>query len=343
MRETDLNDWGAAEWMLKRVSSSTGELCSYLRASLCSGSRPQTSGLRMKVGVTSTCWTARRSRTSSSWRGAWVSCCFSADIHWWHHRVNSSTNLQLCFLQVRVRQAGHPQRPHWQHRTYWKQTSYLHVSITWLSCRQVSTGEQPERSRWICFRNSGFCAPSRAYWESTAPTEWGLARPTPTPTGKVRPSHLCGLADTPVHFLLLTVLMCFSGRSLPGVRGRVSEASVCGRPRQRWVLKPPPGQVFRKRSRLVSCFWLCFVKLVFFSLIYSSFLGFVIFCLILNIFGHFAFFKKDFLVYFHIFWFCLYFLSFSDVLFIYLVLKLISLHFFRVLFYFTLVYLFFLL
>lgn len=148
------------------------------------------------------------------------------------------------------------------------------------------------------FRNSGFCAPSRAYWESTAPTEWGSARPTPTPTGKVRPSHLCGLTDTPVHFLLLTVLMCFSGRSLPGVRGRVSEASVCGRPRQRWVLKPPPGQVFRKRSRLVSCFWLCFVKLVFlFSLIYSSFLGFVIFCLILNIFGHFAFFKKDFLVY----------------------------------------------
>lgn len=299
MRETDLNDWGAAEWMLERVSSSTGELCSYLRAPLCSGSRPQTSGLRMKVGVTSTCCTARRSRTSSSWRGAWVSCCFSADIHWWHHRVNSSTNLQLCFLQVRVRQAGHPQRPHWQHRTYWKQTSYLHVSITWLSCRQVSTGEQPERSRWICFRNSGFCAPSRAYWESTAPTEWGSARPTPTPTGKVRPSHLCGLADTPVHFLLLTVLICFSGRSLPGVRGRVSEASVCGRPRQRWVLKPPPpGQVFRKRSRLVSCFWLCFVKLVFlFSLIYSSFLGFVIFCLILNIFGHFAFFKKDFLVY----------------------------------------------
>lgn len=137
------------ELLLKRVRSSTGELCSYLCASLCSGSRPQTSGLRMKVGVTSTCWTARRSRTSSSWRGAWVSCCFSADIHWWRHRVNSSTNLQLCFLQVRVRQAGHPQRPHWQHRTYWKQTSYLHVSITWLSCRQVSTGEQPERSRWI--------------------------------------------------------------------------------------------------------------------------------------------------------------------------------------------------
>lgn len=243
-------------------------LLSPVRPALCSGSRPQTSGLRMKVGVTSTCWTAPRSRTSSSWRGAWVSCCFPADIHWWHHRVNSSTNLQLCFLQVRVQQAGHPQRPHRQHRTY------LHMKTDILStCKHHMTELQAGEHRWAAwnitldlrFRNSGFCAPSRAYWESTAPTEWGSARPTPTPTGKVRLSHLCGLTDTPVHFLLLTVLICFSGRSLPGVRGRVSEASVCGRPRQRWVSNPPAprGQVFRKRSRLVSCFWLCFVKLVF--------------------------------------------------------------------------------
>lgn len=227
------------ELLLKRVSSSTGELCSYLCASLCSGSRPQTSGLRMKVGVTSTCWTARRSRTSSSWRGAWVSCCFSADSHWWHHRVNSSTNLQLCFLQVRVQQAGHPQRPHWQHRTYWKQTSYLHVSVTWLSCRQVNrlkghAGSPFQKfrllcSKWSLLREYG----ARRVRLSTANT-YSYRKGTP--------SHLCGLTDTPVHFLLLTVLMCFSGRSLPGVRGRVSEASVCGRPRQRWVLKPPLGR-----------------------------------------------------------------------------------------------------
>lgn len=62
-------------------------------------------------------------------------------------------------------------------------------------------------------------------------------------------------------------------------------------------LKAAAGTAFRKRCRLVSCFWLCFVKLVvLFSLIYSSFLGFVIFCLILNIFGHFAFLKISFLL-----------------------------------------------